>query len=312
MSEKSSFGSTPCVCRFSATVTMSTIAGALAVAEERALDAVGAGHVAQLGGGHAGAAVVVRVQADDVPLGMFLVRDEPLDHVGVLVRHHQLDRVRQVQDDWLFRRRAPRVADRFADFQGEIDLGAGEALGRVLEADFRAGDFLHAVADPLRAAHGDVLYAVLVQAEDDAALRGGGGIIEMHDGARCALQRFERALDQLLLALHEALHPDVIGDALLIDQAAREIELDLRRGRKADLDFLEAELHQQVEILELFLHAHGHGQRLVAIAQVDAAPRRGLGYRARGPRAFAHLHGREGPVFRHWVDHNFLFVVAAV
>ena len=39
------------------------VAGALAVAEQAALDPVGAGQQAQLGGGHAGAAVVVRVQA---------------------------------------------------------------------------------------------------------------------------------------------------------------------------------------------------------------------------------------------------------
>ena len=38
------------------------VAGALAVAEQRALDPVGAGHDAELGRGHAGAPVVVRVQ----------------------------------------------------------------------------------------------------------------------------------------------------------------------------------------------------------------------------------------------------------
>ena len=38
------------------------IAGALAVAEQRALDPLGAGHHAELGGGDAGAAVVVRMQ----------------------------------------------------------------------------------------------------------------------------------------------------------------------------------------------------------------------------------------------------------
>jgi hypothetical protein len=40
------------------------VAGALAVAEQAALDAVGAGHHAQLGGRDRGAAVVVRVQRD--------------------------------------------------------------------------------------------------------------------------------------------------------------------------------------------------------------------------------------------------------
>ena len=41
------------------------VAGALAVAEQAALDAVGAGHEAELGRRHAGAAVVVRMQAQD-------------------------------------------------------------------------------------------------------------------------------------------------------------------------------------------------------------------------------------------------------
>ena len=43
------------------------VAGALAVAEQAALDPVGAGHDAQLGGGDGGAAVVVRVQATARP-----------------------------------------------------------------------------------------------------------------------------------------------------------------------------------------------------------------------------------------------------
>ena len=40
------------------------IAGALAIAEQRAFDAVGAGHQAEFGGGDAGAAVIVRMQRD--------------------------------------------------------------------------------------------------------------------------------------------------------------------------------------------------------------------------------------------------------
>jgi hypothetical protein len=41
------------------------VAGPLAVAEERALDPVRAGHQAELGRGHGRAAVVVRVQRQD-------------------------------------------------------------------------------------------------------------------------------------------------------------------------------------------------------------------------------------------------------
>ena len=51
------------------------VAGALAVAEQRALDAVGAGHHAELGGGDTAAAVVVRVQAEARPTrGRWIVR----------------------------------------------------------------------------------------------------------------------------------------------------------------------------------------------------------------------------------------------
>ena len=62
MSLMSSSGSTPWLNRFIASVDDVDVAGALAVAEQRALDAVGAGHHAELGGGDRAAAVVVRVQ----------------------------------------------------------------------------------------------------------------------------------------------------------------------------------------------------------------------------------------------------------
>ena len=62
MSQKSICGSMPCAEEVHAEGDEADVAGALAVAEEAALDAVGPGEVAELGRGHAGAAVVVRVQ----------------------------------------------------------------------------------------------------------------------------------------------------------------------------------------------------------------------------------------------------------
>ena len=59
------------------------VAGALAVAEERALDAVGAGEQAELGGGDAGAAIVVGVQRDARRVAPREVAAHPLDLVGV-------------------------------------------------------------------------------------------------------------------------------------------------------------------------------------------------------------------------------------
>jgi hypothetical protein len=62
------------------------VTGALAVAEQAAFDAVGAGHQAQLGGGDAGATVVVGVQADDHAVAAADIAAEPFDLVGVDVR----------------------------------------------------------------------------------------------------------------------------------------------------------------------------------------------------------------------------------
>ena len=48
-----------------ASVTRSDIAGALAIAEERAFDTVGAGHEGELGGGDGRAPVIVRMERND-------------------------------------------------------------------------------------------------------------------------------------------------------------------------------------------------------------------------------------------------------
>src|SRR5690606_2199205 len=75
------------------------VAGALALPEQAALDAVGAGHDGQLGGGHGGAAVVVRVdgQADVLAAGQ--VAAHPLEPVGVRGGGGTLHGGGQVEDD---------------------------------------------------------------------------------------------------------------------------------------------------------------------------------------------------------------------
>jgi hypothetical protein len=91
------------------------VAGALAVAEQAAFDAVGAGHQAQLGGGDAGATVVVGVQADDHAVAAVDVAAEPFDLVGVDVRRGAFDGGRQVEDHLVLRRRVPDLDHRVAD-----------------------------------------------------------------------------------------------------------------------------------------------------------------------------------------------------
>ena len=87
-------------------------------------------------------------------------------------------------------------------------------------------------------------------------------------------QRLEGALDQLLPALDEHLDGDVVGDQVLLDDLALEVEVGLRGGGEPDLDLLEADLDQGTEQLQLALGVHGVDQRLVPVTQVDAGPAR--------------------------------------
>ena len=105
------------------------VAGALTVAEQRALDPVGAGHHAELGGGDGAATVVVRVQREDDVLAAADRAAEPLDHVAVHVRAVALDGRRQVEDDRAGVVGLDHVHHPFADLDGEVGLGEREALG---------------------------------------------------------------------------------------------------------------------------------------------------------------------------------------
>ena len=111
------------------------VAGPLAVPEQAALDAVGAGHHRELGRRDRRTAVVVRVQRDRGVLAPGQLAGEPLDLVGVDVRRGHLDGGRQVEDDLAAVLGLPHVGDRLADVDGERQLGAGEDLRGVLVAD---------------------------------------------------------------------------------------------------------------------------------------------------------------------------------
>ena len=139
MSLMSSSGSTPWLNRFMRQRDEVDVAGALAVAEQAALDPVGAGQHAELGRRHRAAAVVVRVQRQHDGVAVAHGAQEPLDGVGVDVRRVHLDRGRQVHDQRLVGRRLDDVGDRVADLDRVLDLGAGVALGRVLVAHVGAG-----------------------------------------------------------------------------------------------------------------------------------------------------------------------------
>ena len=85
------------------------VAGALAIAEQAAFDAIRARHHRELRRGDAGAAIVVRMHGHDDAVAPAQVAVHPFDLVGVDVRRRDLDRRRQVEDD---RMRASSAARR--------------------------------------------------------------------------------------------------------------------------------------------------------------------------------------------------------
>ena len=99
-----------------------------------------------------------------------------------------------------------------ADVDGELELGAGVALGRVLVVDRRLGNARLERAAQARAVEGDVDDALLVGAEDDVALQHARRVVEVHDRLLRAGDRLVGALDEVLARLRQHLDRDVVGD----------------------------------------------------------------------------------------------------
>jgi hypothetical protein len=133
--------------------------------------------------------------------------------------------------------------------------------------------------------------------EDVFPLLGRSRIIEVKDDVSGSSQGLERTDDEVLAALAEDLNRDILRDEVLLNEAAAEVELDLGSGGKADLDLLEADADQHEEVFELFLHAHGLGEGLVAVAEIDAAPDRSGGEATVWPLAVGEVDSWKRPVF---------------
>jgi hypothetical protein len=272
------------------------ISRSLAVPEQRALHPVGPGQHGQLGRGHRGAAVVVGVQAEDDRVAVPDGPAEPLDDVGVDVGAVHLDGVGQIDDDRSLGGGLDDGHHRLADLHGEVGLGPGEALGRVLVADVGALEGrLELLAQP-GGLDGDVDDAGPVEPEHHPALQLGGGVVEVHDGLTRPDQRLEGAFDELLAALDQHLDGDVVGNQPPFDDLALEVEVGLGGRGEPHLDLLEPDVHQGLEQLELALGVHGVDQRLIAVPKVDAGPLGGPGELAVGPGAVGQGEGAVRPV----------------
>ena len=277
------------------------VAGALTLAEQAALDAVRPGHDRQLGRGDGGAAVVVRVHGQADVLAAREVPGHPLEAVGVRGRRGTLHGGGQVEDDLAAVLGLPDVHDALTDLQREVQLGVGEDLRAVLVTEGRpvVQQLLRVLHDQAGAVDGDLPDLVAGAPEDDLAEDGGGGVVEVDGRVTGAAQGLHGALDQLLAGLGEDGDGHVLGDRVLLDDGAHEVEVGLARGGEPDLDLLVADRDQQVEHRALACGRHGVDQRLVAVAQIGGEPAGGLGDAVVRPRAVGDVDGLVGPVLVH-------------
>ena len=274
------------------------VAGALAVAEQGGLHPLRSGQLAQLGGGHALAPVVVGVQGDDGALPAGQLGDEVLDLVGEVVGHAVLHRGGQVEDHLVLRRGVEGLDHRLADLHRRVHLRAHEGLGRVLipEIHARVDGGLAQLPDQVGGVHGDLLHPLHVGVEHHLPLEGGGGVVEVEDHVPGAVNGLKGLADQVLSGLHQHLDGHVVGDVVPVDEGPEKLILRLRGGGEPHLDLLHADVHQGVEQLQLFLHVHGVNQRLVAVPEIYRAPDGGRHQLLVGPGALFHLEGDEGDV----------------
>ena len=103
-----------------------------------------------------------------------------------------------------------------------------------------------------------------------------------HDRRRCVVQmnnsRFytrqscKSTLNQGLSGRGQHLYRHVIRNEVAINQLAQKVELDLRCRWKSDLDLLEADVNQRLEHFQFARNIHWLNERLIPIAQINAAP----------------------------------------
>ena len=274
------------------------VAGALTVAEEGGLHPLRPGQQSHLGGGYAGAPVIMGVEGDDGAVPGGEPADEILQHVGKLVGHAVLHRGGQVEDDLTLRGGVEVLQHRLADLHGIVHLRAHEGLGGVLEPEVhtRLDQGLGHLVDQVGGIGGDLGDLIGVHVEDHLALEGGGGVVEVEDDVFGALDGLEGLADQVLPGLDQHLDGHIVRDVAPLDQLAADLILGLTGGGKADLDLLDADVHQGVKIFQLLLQVHGVHQSLVAVPQVHRTPDGGLGDDAVRPGAALDGLGLEGDV----------------
>ena len=167
------------------------VTGALAVAEQAAFDAVGAGHHRQLRAGDAGSPVVMRMDADAHIGTAREVTTKILNLIGINVRRVHFHRRGQVDNHRPFGAGLPDFHHRFADLQREIRLGKTKSFRGVLVLPTGLRLLFALLADKAGGAGRQLDDLRFVHSKNPLAEQRSGGVIEVNGGAVGVAQRFE-------------------------------------------------------------------------------------------------------------------------
>ena len=89
-----------------------------------------------------------------------------------------------------------------------------------------------------------------------------------------AFEGLERLADEVFAALREHLQRHAVRNEVFVHELSQKGVLGVARRRKANLYFPEPDFQELFVQAEFFVHSHGYRERLVAVAQIDAAPYR--------------------------------------
>ena len=105
------------------------VSGALTITKETAFDTISTRQVTQLRSSHRGAAVIMRVQAEQDIVPMVKVSRHPLNRVGIDIGGRHFHRGRKIDDNLALGSRFQHIQDLIAHIHSEFELCAGVALG---------------------------------------------------------------------------------------------------------------------------------------------------------------------------------------
>ena len=250
------------------------VAGALAIAKQRAFDAIGASHHTKLGCGDSATAIVVRVQRQHKFVAPWHVATEPFDDIAINIGRVALDGCWQVQnylalDSWL-----DNLHHRFTNFDRKVGFGERETLWRIFVTHGCANKFALKFATDLCCARCDLDNTWFVETENDTTLQRVDRVVKMHNRPWRAGQTLVCSFKKFATTLHKNLNRHIIRNQILLDQQSHEIKIGLTRGWKTNFDLFESHFDERLEHAQLALWVHWIDQRLIAIAQINRAPQR--------------------------------------